>query len=368
MKKYDYVIVGSGLFGAITARELTDSGKSCLIIDKRNKIGGNVRTDEVEGINVHTYGPHIFHCNDEKIWNYVNRFANFNSFINRPKVNYNENIFSFPINLFTLYQLWGIKTPEDARKKLNSVIIKNDNPKNLEEWILSQVGEEIYNTFIYGYTKKQWGTEPRNLPASIIKRLPIRMNYEDNYYTSKYQGIPIGGYTKLMQNILKDIPVELNADYLKDRNYFDSLGNKIIYTGMIDEFFNYSHGELEYRSLEFKHEQHNLNDYQGNAIVNYTSYDVPYTRICEHKHFENTENNTLTVITKEYPKKWERGQEAYYPINDEKNNIKYLNYKNLIIKENKKYIFGGRLADYKYYDMHQVIGSALVKAKKEINL
>ena len=365
MKKYDYVIIGSGLFGSIFAREITNAGKSCLIIDKRTKLGGNVRTDEQEGINVHTYGPHIFHCNDNKIWKYVNQYAEFNSFINRPKVNYNKKLFSFPINLFTLNQIWGITTPQQAIEQLNLVTIKNNNPSNLEEWILSQVGEELYKTFIYGYTKKQWGKEPKNLPASIIKRLPIRLTYDDNYYNSKYQGIPIGGYTKMMENILKDIPLELNVDYINDRKYIDSLGNKIVYTGMIDEFFNYSEGELEYRGLEFKSELLKINDYQGNAIVNYTSYDIPYTRICEHKHFETTDNNSSTVITKEYPKDWKRGDDAYYPVNDLKNNTLYSTYKSLAQNENK-YIFGGRLAEYKYYEMHQVIESALNFTKQLI--
>jgi UDP-galactopyranose mutase len=362
--KYDYLIVGSGLFGSICAQQLTKAGKKCLIIDKRNKLGGNVRTDEVENIHVHSYGPHIFHCNDLKIWKYVNSYANFNCFVNRPKVNYNEKIYSFPINLFTMYQLWGTKTPQEAEKKLNEVRVKISNPKNLEEWILSQVGEEIYQTFVYGYTKKQWGKSPNELPSFIIKRLPIRLNYDDNYYTSKYQGIPIGGYTTMMENIIKDIAIELNVDFLKDRSYLESKANKIIYTGMIDEFFDYSLGELEYRGLDFKHEVLDIPDYQGNALVNYTNFEIPYTRICEHKHFEFG-NQPKTVITKEYPKAWKRGEEAYYPINDEKNNLMFSKYKELGISE-KKYLFGGRLADYKYYDMHQVIGSALVRSQVEL--
>lgn len=362
--KYDYLIVGSGLFGSICAQQLTKAGKKCLIIDKRNKLGGNVRTDEVESIHVHSYGPHIFHCNDLKIWKYVNSYANFNSFVNRPKVNYNKKIYSFPINLFTMYQLWGTKTPQEAEKKLNEVRVKILNPKNLEEWILSQVGEEIYQTFVYGYTKKQWGKSPNELPSFIIKRLPIRLNYDDNYYTSKYQGIPIGGYTQMIENIIEDIDIELNVDFLNDRSYLENKADKIVYTGMIDEFFQYSCGELEYRGLHFEHEVLNIPDYQGNAIVNYTNFEVPYTRICEHKHFEFG-NQPKTVITKEYPKTWKRGEDAYYPINDDKNNDTFAQYKTLA-SNNKKYIFGGRLADYKYYDMHQVIGSALVRSAAEI--
>lgn len=361
---YDYLIVGSGLFGSIFAQKLTLAGKKCLIIDKRSKLGGNVRTDEIEGIHVHSYGPHIFHCNDERIWKYVNNHAKFNSFVNRPKVNYNGKIYSFPINLLTMYQLWGTKTPQEAEKKLNEVKVKIDNPKNLEEWILSQVGEEIYQIFVYGYTKKQWGKSPNELPAFIIKRLPIRLNYDDNYYTSTYQGIPVGGYTKMIENIITGIDIELGVDFFKDRSYLESKVKKIVYTGMLDEFFDYCYGELEYRGLEFKHEVLDIKDYQGNALINYTNFDVPYTRICEHKHFEFG-NQPKTVITKEYPKAWKRGEEAYYPINDEKNNLMFSKYKELGMSE-KKYLFGGRLADYKYYDMHQIIGSALVRSENEI--
>ncbi len=362
--KYDYLIVGSGLFGAVFANQLTKNGKSCLIIDKRKKLGGNARTDEVEGIHVHSYGPHIFHCNDDKIWNFVNSYSKFNSFVNRPKVCYKGKIYSFPINLMTLYQMWGVKNPEEAQKKIDSVKINIENPSNLEEWILSQVGEEIYQTFVYGYTKKQWGRDPKNLPSFIIKRLPIRLNFDDNYYTDKYQGIPIGGYTKMIENIIGDVPVELEVDFLSDRDYLSKKANKVVYTGMIDRYFDDCYGSLEYRGLKFETDILDCKDYQGNALINFTEENIPYTRICEHKHFDFGRQDK-TVVTKEYPSNWKPGDEAYYPVNDEKNNNIYSMYKNLCLKENNV-IFGGRLADYKYYDMHQVIGSALVRSKVEI--
>lgn len=367
--KFDYVIVGCGLFGSVMARELTDAGKKCLIIEKRNHIGGNCYTSNVvidggkTNIHVHMYGPHIFHTNDEKIWNYVNKFSKFNNFINRPKVNYKDQLYSFPINLFTLYQLWGVKTPEEAKSKLDEVKIVNDKPVNLEEWIVSQVGKDIYQKFIYGYTKKQWGRDPSLLPSFIIKRLPIRLNFDDNYFEDKYQGIPENGYTELFHNLLKGIEVQYNVDYLSNKDYYDSLAKKVIYTGPIDEFFNYELGKLEWRSLRFEHEIKDIPDYQGNAIVNYTDESIPYTRIVEHKHF-NFDKSNKTVITKEYPQNWDESKEKYYPINDEKNNNLYDQYKSKI--DHSKYLFGGRLATYKYYDMHQVIGSALSCAKKEI--
>jgi UDP-galactopyranose mutase len=362
--KYDYAIIGSGLFGAIFAREMTNQGAKCIIFEKRNHIGGNCYTKNIEGINVHSYGPHIFHTNSDYVWEYMNKWTTFNNYINRPKVFYKNNLYSFPINLFTLYQLWGTTNPNDAAQKLNSVKIKIENPSNLEEWILSQVGEEIYHTFIYGYTKKQWGKSPKDLPSFIIKRLPIRLNFNDNYFEDKYQGIPIGGYTEIFNKLLQNIPIEMEADYLKNRTNIDNIAKKIIYTGSIDEFFDYSHGELEWRSLTFDEEILNVEDYQGNAIINYTDEKISYTRICEHKHFEFLKTSK-TVITKEYPKTWKRGDEKFYPINDETNNLLFTKYKNII--DNNKYIFGGRLADYKYYDMHQVVGSALSKVKQELN-
>lgn len=360
---YDYIIVGSGLFGAIFARELTDAGFKCLVIDKRNHVGGNCYTKKIEGIDIHEYGPHIFHTSNKRVWDYMNRWTEFNHFVYRPKVNNNDNLYSFPINLFTLYQLWGVKTPEQAKQKLEQVKIKNDNPKNLEEWILSQVGEEIYKKFIYGYTKKQWGKEPKDLPASIIKRLPIRLTMDDNYFEDCYQGIPKDGYTAIFEKLLDGIEVCLSTDYLANKHHFDNTAKRIVYTGPIDEFFNCDLGHLEWRSLKFEHEQHDISDYQGNAAINHTKETVPYTRIIEHKHFIFGKQNK-TIITKEYPEEWTPGKEKFYPVNDEKNNKLYKLYKDRV--NSAKYIMGGRLADYKYYDMHQVVGSALARVEKEL--
>lgn len=359
---YDYIIVGSGLYGAVFAHELTKKGAKCLIIEKRNHIGGNCYTKNYDGINVHEYGPHIFHTNSKKIWDYINSFSEFNSFVYRPKVFFNNKLYSFPLNLMTFYQLWGTKTPEEVEKKLNEVRIKIDNPQNLEEWVLSQVGEEIYQTFVYGYTKKQWNKDPKNLPSFIIKRLPIRLSFDDNYFEDRYQGIPVGGYTNIFSKLLKNVPIEYNINYLNDKSYWERKAKKIVYTGPIDEFFNYDYGELEWRSLHFAHEHHISKDLQGVAVINYTDESIPYTRICEHKHFEQGKQNH-TIITKEFPVNWDKSKEKYYPINDEKNNNLYKKYKSNIPMN---HIFGGRLADYKYYDMHQVIGSALIDSQKEI--
>ena len=362
--KYDYLLVGSGLFSSVFAQQAKEHGKKCLIIEKRSHIGGNCYTERHDEIDVHKYGPHIFHTNDKRIWDYINRWTEFNNFRYHPKVNYENKLFSFPINMMTFYQLWGTKTPKEVEDKLNKVKINFENPNNLEEWILSQVGEELYKTFIYGYTKKQWGKEPNQLPASIIKRLPLRFVYDENYFNDFYQGIPIGGYTKIFEKMLKDVPVELNIDYFSDREYFDKLAKKIVYTGAIDQFFNYEFGNLEWRSLEFSEEKFENLDFQGVAAINYTSESIPYTRIIEHKHFDNRGQKN-TIITKEYPKKWEIGSEKYYPINDEYNNELLIKYRNMVDCE--KYIFGGRLADYRYYDMHQVIGSSLKKVHLELN-
>ncbi len=348
------------MFGSIFARELTDKGKRCLVIDKRTHIGGNCFTENIEDINVHKYGPHIFHTSDEVVWQYIRKYCEFNNYINRPKVFYKGRIFSFPINLMTLYQLFGVSTPREAIELLEKKRIPSQNSRNFEEWILSQVGEEIYYTFIRGYTKKQWNKNPKDLPASIIKRLPIRTNFDDNYYTDKYQGIPIGGYTQIFRNLLRDIDVRLDCDYFDNRDYFDSLAEKIVYTGPIDRFYSYRFGKLEYRSLEFKNELLGMPDYQGNAIMNYTDENVEWTRIVEHKHFEFG-NQPHTFITREYPRD---SGEPYYPINDATNNERYGKYKDLMGEETN-FIFGGRLADYKYYDMHQVIGSALARVKRE---
>lgn len=361
---YDYIIVGSGIFGSIFAYEANKIGKKVLVLEKRNHIGGNCYTEKIENINVHKYGPHIFHTNDKRIWDYINQFAEFNNFVNRPKVNFKENLYSFPINLFTLYQLWGTKTPEEAKNKLEQLKIPNNNPQNLEEWILSQVGEEIYEKFIKGYTTKQWGREPKHLPASIIKRLPIRLTFDDNYFNDKYQGIPNGGYTQIFEKMLNGIEVITEVEFLKDKTYFENKAKKIIFSGKIDELYDYTYGELEYRSLKFE-TQILHGDFQGNAVINYTEQDIPYTRICEHKHFEfGTQEKT--IITKEYPDSYDNTKVPYYPIGDSKNLELYEKYKLLTEKE-KRYILGGRLAEYKYYDMHQIIGSALTKVKKELN-
>ena len=363
--KYDFLIVGAGLFGSTFAQQAKERGKTCLIIDKRSHTAGNSYTEKIEGINVHKYGPHIFHTSDESIWNYVNKFSEFNSYVNRPKVNYKGKIYSFPINLFTLYQMFGVGTPEEAKQLLADLKTNNKFPKNLEEWILSEVGEEIYRTFIYGYTKKQWGREPRELPASIIRRLPIRLTFDDNYYTDKYQGIPIGGYTQMIEKMQEGIEVRLGVDFFEDRVKFESMAETIVFTGPIDEFFGHQHGELGYRSLRFEMQILPIEDFQGNALINYTEEEIPFTRICEHKHFESTKSGS-TVITREYPQAWSSGEEKFYPVNDEENNSRYLLYRKMAEDLSPKYIFGGRLAEYKYYDMHQVIGSALAKARKII--
>ena len=362
--KYDFLIVGSGLFGSVFAHEATKAGKKCLIIEKRNHIGGNCYTEKIDNINIHTYGPHIFHTNDKKIWDWIQQFGEFNQYKHSPKVNYKGEIYSFPINLLTLNKLWGVTTPEEAIKKLKEVKVKYDNPRNLEEWILSQVGNDIYETFIKGYTKKQWNKEPKELPSSIIKRLPIRTNYNDNYFFDRYQGIPIDGYTNLFKNMLKGIDILENIDYFSEKDKWDSIANKIVFTGKIDEFFGYKFGELEYRSLTFVEERLETEDYQGCSIVNYTDLETPQTRVTEHKHFDNAKSD-VTWITKEYPKNFKNGDIPYYPINDDKNNELYKKYKQLA-DSTPNVIFGGRLSEYKYYDMHQIIASALTKLKKYI--
>lgn len=349
---YDFLIVGAGLFGSICARELTDAGYNCLVIDKRDHIGGNCYTENVDGINVHKYGAHIFHTSDKGIWDYVNKYATFNHYVNRPKVVYEDQVYSFPINLMTLYQLYGVKSPRAAEEELEKRRVKIENPRNLEEWALTQVGPEIYQKFINGYTSKQWGRDPKELPASIIKRLPIRLNFDDNYFNDKYQGIPIGGYTGIFEGLLKGIQVMTGVDYFQQKAELDPLSKRIIYTGPIDRFYNYIHGKLEYRSLRFETERHEVPDVQGNAVLNYTHPDIPYTRTLEHKHFEFGKQ-PFSIVTTEYPS---TNGEPYYPVNDERNNAIYNRYKSIT---NDNVIFGGRLADYKYYDMHQVVGSAL---------
>lgn len=352
--KYDYLIVGCGIFGSVFAHQAKINKKNVLIIDKRDHIAGNCYIDIKDNIHIHKYGPHIFHTNNKTIWEFITSFGNFYPYKHTVKSMTDKGLFSFPINLLTFYQLWGISSPEEARSKLNSVKIKINNPSNLEEWILSQVGEEIYYIFIHGYTKKQWNTEPKNLPASIIQRLPIRFNFNDNYFDDTYQGIPINGYTDIISNMIHGCDLALETNYFDNRDYYDSLAKTVVYTGKIDEFFNFLFGKLSYRSLKFETQKIDVEDYQGSAIINYASESIPYTRITEHKHFLNTKSE-YTYITKEYP---DNTHEPYYPINNKINTIIYNKYKEISIK-NPKYIFGGRLAEYRYYDMHQVIGSAL---------
>ena len=363
---FDYLIIGSGLFGAVFARQMTDNGFKCLVLEKRNHIGGNVFTQNVEGINVHKYGAHIFHTNDKSIWDYVNRFATFNNYRHKVLVSNKGRIFSFPINLMTLNQLWGISEPTEAVETLKKLAHNIVNPTNLEEWALSQVGTELYELFIKGYTQKQWGRSPADLPSSIIKRIPVRSNFNDFYFDDDFQGIPIGGYTPLIEKLLKGIEVRLGVDYLKSKDDFYNTYKNLVFTGAIDEYFNYSYGALEYRSIDFQEEVILQADFQGTSVVNYTESSIPFTRIIEHKHFEFSKN-PLTVISKEYPLEWKKGTEAYYPVNDIKNASLYKKYRDLASHQLPNVIFGGRLAEYKYYDMHQVIGSALVKSSKLIN-
>ena len=365
--KYDYLIVGSGLFGSVFAHEATKRGKKCLVIDKRNHKGGNVFCENIEGINIHKYGAHIFHTNDKEIWNYVNQFAEFNHYINSPLANSKGKLYNLPFNMNTFYQLWKTKTPEEAQEKIQKQVDEfgTKNPKNLEEQAISLVGKDIYETLIKEYTEKQWGIKATELPSFIIKRLPVRFTYDNNYFTDKYQGIPIGGYNIIIEKMLENIDTKLNCNFFSDKNYYESLAHKIVFTGRIDEYFNYCFGKLEYRSLHFENIILEQENFQGNAVVNYNDKEIPYTRIIEHKHFEFGKQKK-TIITKEYPTKWEEGMEAYYPINDNPNQEIYLKYKKETEKQNNM-IFGGRLAEFKYYDMHQVIASALHKIKIEFN-
>jgi UDP-galactopyranose mutase len=366
MFKYDYLIVGAGLYGAVFAHEATKNGKTCLVVDKRAHTGGNVYCQEIEGINVHQYGAHIFHTNDAYIWDYVNSFVEFNRYTNSPLAIFKGEVYNLPFNMNTFFQLWGITKPAHAKEKIRAQVesLKIEVPKNLEEQALSLVGVDIYEKLIKGYTEKQWGRSAMELPAFIIKRLPVRFTFDNNYFNDKYQGIPIGGYNKLTAGLLKGIEVRLEVDYFEDKSLFESADN-IVFTGKIDQYYNYRFGELEYRSLRFEHQILDEQNYQGNAVVNYTDREVPYTRIIEHKHFEFG-NQEKTVITHEFPVKWEPGMESYYPVNDEKNTKIFNKYKELAAKENNV-IFGGRLAEYKYYDMHQIIGSALATTKRIFN-
>jgi UDP-galactopyranose mutase len=364
MKKYDFLIVGAGLFGSVFAQQAIENGYTCLIIDKRNHNAGNVYTENVNGIDVHKYGAHIFRTSSSDIWNYVNRFTKFNHYTNRVKVKYEEKVFSFPINLLTFNQVFGCITPEDAINKLKEKKINIENPKNLEEHLLSTIGEDLYKIFFHGYTKKQWGREPRDLPKSIISRIPIRTNFDDNYFNDCYQGIPVNGYTDMIENMQKGADILLNENYLDDVEKWNSICEKVVYTGPIDELMGFCFGELEYRSLRFEEHLINTPDYQGCAVVNFTSESIEYTRIIEHKHFTFGKQD-FTIISKEFPEKWDNTKERYYPVNDEGNNIKYNQYKNMI-ESDPKYILGGRLAEYRYYDMNQVIGSAISKFSKFI--
>lgn len=361
---YDYLIVGAGLFGAVFAHEMTAKGKKCLVIDKRAHIGGNIYTEEIEGINVHKYGAHIFHTSNKEIWDYVNRFATFNRYTNSPVARYKDEIYNLPFNMNTFNKLWGVIAPQEAKEKIEEQVKEAGivNPSNLEEQAISLVGKDIYEKLVKGYTEKQWGKRADELPAFIIKRLPVRMTYDNNYFNDLYQGIPVGGYTPMIEKLLEGSDVLLNTDYFGDREAFNNKAEKVLFTGMIDEYFDYCFGELEYRSLKFESQVLDTDNYQGNAVVNYTEYEVPYTRIIEHKHFEYG-TQPKTVITKEYPARWKHGDEPYYPMNDEKNNALYEKYKELATKEDKV-LFGGRLGMYKYYDMHNVIEEALKLSSK----
>lgn len=362
--KYNYLIIGTGLFGATLSHILTSNGKQCLAIDKRPHIGGNVYTESVNGINVHKYGAHIFHTNNKKVWDFVNSFVEFNRYTNSPVANYRGKLYNLPFNMNTFYQMWGVTTPEQAATKIEEQRKASGiaQPRNLEEQAISLIGKDIYNTLIKDYTEKQWGRKATELPAFIIRRLPVRFTFDNNYFNDRYQGIPIGGYTKLVEKLLDGVEVKLETDYFDNKEYFDSIADKIIYTGEIDRYFDYCFGYLEYRTVSFETELlENIPNYQGNAVVNYTDADTPYTRIIEHKHFEFG-NQPDTVISKEYSEEWKPGDEPYYPVNDERNSALYARYKALADAQ-EKVIFGGRLAEYKYYDMHQVIENALNLAK-----
>ncbi|MBP5178115.1 MAG: UDP-galactopyranose mutase [Lachnospiraceae bacterium] len=368
-KKYDYLIVGAGLYGAVAAHELKKKGMECLVIDKRKVIAGNIYTENVDGINVHKYGAHIFHTSDKKVWDYVNQFAEFNNFVNSPVARFHNELYNLPFNMNTFSKLWGVVTPEEAAAKIQEQIDAENitgEPSNLEEQALRLVGRDVYEKLVKEYTEKQWGRDCKELPAFIIKRLPVRLTFDNNYFNDRYQGIPIGGYTSMIEKMLEGIDVRLNTDYFQLKNAYNSspnvdygcgLADKVIYTGMIDEFFDYHLGELEYRSLRFETEKLDKENYQGVAVVNYTSHEVDFTRIIEHKHFEFGKQPT-TIITREYPKAWEKGDEPYYPVNNEFNNKLYAEYKQLA-DATENVFFGGRLGQYKYYDMDKVIAAAL---------
>ena len=368
---YDYLIIGSGLFGSVFARQAADAGKKVLVIDKRPNIAGNVYTEKVEGINFHKYGAHIFHTNNTEVWNYVNRFATFNRFTNSPVANYKGELYSMPFNMYTFNKMWGVVTPEEAAAKIEEQKKEiTGEPQNLEEQAISLVGRDIYEKLVKGYTEKQWGRDCKELPAFIIRRLPVRLTFDNNYFNALYQGIPIGGYTKLVENLLEGIEVRLNEDYLEDKEKWNAMAEKVVYTGAIDAYFDYTLGNLEYRSVRFENEILDMPNFQGNAAVNYTDKETPWTRIIEHKWFEfgkdeNGNDLPKTIISKEYSSEWKPGDEPYYPVNDKKNGELYQKYKALAEKE-ENIIFGGRLGEYKYYDMDAVIASALECARNQM--
>ena len=371
LMKYDYLVVGAGLFGSTFAHEAKKAGKTVLVIDKRDNIAGNVYTEDVERIHVHKYGAHIFHTNNREVWKYVNQFAEFNRFTNSPVANYKGELYSMPFNMYTFNKMWGVTTPDEAEVKINEqrAEIMNE-PKNLEEQAISLVGRDIFEKLVKGYTEKQWGRDCKDLPAFIIKRLPVRLTFDNNYFNALYQGIPMGGYTKMVENMLEGIEVRLGEDYLKNKAKYDAIADKVIYTGPIDAYFDFKLGNLEYRSVKFENEVLDIPNFQGNAAVNYTDRETPWTRIIEHKWFEfgkDDDGNEIpkTVISREYSSEWKPGDEPYYPVNDEKNGALYEGYKELASAENKV-IFGGRLGEYKYYDMDAVIASVLVKSEAEL--
>lgn len=363
---YDYIIVGSGFFGSICAYELNKKGYKCLILEKRNHIGGNCYTENQDNIHIHTYGPHIFHTSNENVWNWINQFVSFNGFTLRPVANYKGEIYSLPFNMWTFSKLWGVTHPDQAKRIIEQQGEEIKNPSNLEEQAIKLVGKDVYEKLIKGYTAKQWRKDPKELPKEIIKRLPVRFNYDNNYFNDKYQGIPIGGYTQIFEKLLDGIDIKLEVDYLKDKKYWDKQAKKIIYTGPIDAYFDYQFGELEYKTTKFEHKKLNTDNFQGIAMMNYTDEEIPHTRCIEHKHFEDL-SSPVTWVTWEYPTEYKAKEtEPYYPVNDDENNSKYLQYKNLANSE-ENIIFGGRLAEYKYYDMHQVIESALNFTKQLTN-
>lgn len=366
MAKHDYLIVGAGLFGAVFAQQARAAGKTVLVIDKRDHIAGNVHTEEIEGINVHVYGAHIFHTNNKQVWEYVNKFAEFNRFTNSPVANYKGELYSMPFNMYTFNKMWGVVTPDEAAAKIAEQRAEiTGEPQNLEEQAISLVGRDIFEKLVKGYTEKQWGRDCKDLPAFIIKRLPVRLTFDNNYFNALYQGIPMGGYTKMVANMLGDTEVRLGVDYLQNKAELDALADKVIYTGPIDAYFGYQLGALQYRSVRFETEVLDMPNFQGNAAVNYTDRETPWTRIIEHKWFEFG-TQPKTVISREYSSEWKLGDEPYYPVNDEKNGKLYQQYKALAEKE-ENIVFGGRLGEYKYYDMDAVIASALACAEKELN-